>query len=553
MPIDAVSLHAAVLFDACGPVLLVGGGRPDLVPVLAAAAQDVVLVVPPWREAGLVHDLGAAGVPVTVAASGDDGLPVGLPLASTLLLVDELPDVDPLLLADRALAAVAHDGMVCVDLAAGAVHEGRMRRLVEAGVVFEDGAGWAAWSGPGRVALHGRRRAPGRDVVPVAGELSPLTYVLVVGDEEDASVPVADVLLRQTHPAELLLIVDPTRAVDDDLWGMKSHGLTQPAILRPDGDGRGAWLAEALEHVDTESVCVLEASAGLAPRHALVTTSLLAAREDAVGVLSSGFMSLDDGEELLPFDAADFGENLTRELWGGTPFASAALCLRTDAVRAVGGFDAALDRMAGHDLWLRLAERGPFVAAPLPLWVDSDAEVERDDGAGRVFEAAHERDAIGRLAACWTALPEDERRPTALLHRALALSEAGLVDRARRDLEAARAGAAPAAFTLTAARDHLRAGDAAAVRAVLDAAPPAVRDLVSDWRAAACMVDRDPEGALEVLDGAEYESAESLVLRLFAVADVTGADPSVALVLANLVQELLDGGDDLLDEDLVTF
>ena len=60
------ALAVELSFRCCGPVLLVGGGRPDLLPALQASAEEVILVVPPWREAGLVHDLESAGVPVTV-------------------------------------------------------------------------------------------------------------------------------------------------------------------------------------------------------------------------------------------------------------------------------------------------------------------------------------------------------------------------------------------------------------------------------------------------------------------------------------------------------
>lgn len=552
MPFDTVSLHSALLFDACGPVLLVGGGRPDLVPVLSAAAQDVVLVVPPWREPGLVHDLEDAGIPVTVPDRDENGLPIELPPVSNLVFVDELPDCDPLLLIDRALAAVAHDGAVCIDLDGDAVHDGRFRRLVEAGVSFDDDVPWAPWAAPGRIALHGRRRAPGREVVPAASELSPLTYVLVaVGDEEPSDV-IADVLLRQTHPAELLLILDPHDLVDDDLWGMQAHGLTQPAILRPEGDLRGAWLAEALEHVETEFFAVLDGTAALAPRHAFVTTAVLAASEDAVGALTSGITTT-EGEDLEPFDADDHDENPCLDLWGPTPFPNAAVCLRAESARAVGGFDAELDGAAEHDLWLRLAERGRFVRAPWPLFLDLEPDDDHDEQLATVLASAHERDALGRLAACFAGHAEAERRPTALLHRALALSAVGLAERAARDLEAARTGADAAAFALTAARVHHRNGAGSAARAALEAAPAAMKSVLADWRAAALMNERDPEGALRELDGAAVETVEGLVLRLFALADVTDADPSIALVLGNLVQELTDLGEDVIDGDVVTF
>lgn len=547
----AEALHSTLLFEACGPVLLVGGGRPDLIPVLSTAAESVVLVVPPWREPGFVHDLEDAGVPVIIPERDDEGLPTNLPTVATLVVVDELPEGDPLLLVDRVLSAVAHEGDVCIDLDEEAVHSGRLGRLLEAGVTRHEETSWRA---PGRLALHGRRRSPGRDVEPGEGELMSMTYVVVVEEDHDASGVIADVLLRQVFPAELLLIVDPHGVVDDGLWGMQSQGLTQPAILRPGAEApRGAWLAEAMENIESETFCVLSAGSRLAPRHAWLTTAVLAAREDASAAMVSGFVIDEDEEDLEAFDVGELDENLTAALWGATPLPVSAVCYRTAAVRDCGGFDATFDGVADHDLWMRLAEKGAFAGIPLPLVCDADElEIDAEELSG-VLAAAHERDAVGRLAAAFRHCEESARRPTALLHRALALSTVGLHARAVRDLEAARDGGEPAAIASTAARVHLRAGDATLALSALEDVPDALKVAHADLAAAAHMVDGDAAAALRALDRVPFESLEGSVLRIFALADVTGADENLALLLSRFVQDLAAEDDDLLDEDLVTF
>ena len=150
-------------------------------------------------------------------------------------------------------------------------------------------------------------------------------------------------------------------------------------LARMDGDDQSApeRLARQVAFLDAE------------PRAALVASR--ARRIDAHGV-EVGLLD-------TPVDNA----TLRRRLRIGNCIVHGSVMMRTDLVRALGGYDESMERAQDYDLWLRLCERHPIAALPELLY----AWRENDEGVGsrhleeqnRFAERAR-RAPIGRSAPC---------------------------------------------------------------------------------------------------------------------------------------------------------
>jgi len=119
-------------------------------------------------------------------------------------------------------------------------------------------------------------------------------------------------------------------------------------------------------------------------------------------------------------------------VWPENAIATSGTLVRTDAVRAVGGFDVSLDHAEDFDLWIRLLERRPGVALPTVVyrWRTHPGQTSKASGAPREAQRGIVRRYAGR--PWWSERLEQRRLAAAEWDDLrLALSEGRRVDAAR--------------------------------------------------------------------------------------------------------------------------
>jgi glycosyltransferase involved in cell wall biosynthesis len=219
-----------------------------------------------------------------------------------------------------------------------------------------------------------------------------------------------------------------------------------------------------------------------------------------VALLASRARRIDaGGAELGVIDVPVDGEWLRRRLRLANCIVHGTVMMRADAVRALGGYDAAMERAEDYDLWLRIAERHEIAALPelLYAWRDHDGGVGRRHLAEMLGVADQARSAARRRFTA--GLVEEVRSGTLsagrAARRALALVWEADAFRAPRSRAAALLGTcarrAPRihagwrALTSRPARARLARilGDCAANRTDPDAACAAL---------VACLAELDP-------------------------------------------------------------
>lgn len=100
-------------------------------------------------------------------------------------------------------------------------------------------------------------------------------------------------------------------------------------------------------------------------------------------------------------------------VWPENAIATSGTLVRTDAVRAVGGFDTSLDHAEDFDLWIRLLERNPGVALPVVVyrWRTHPGQTSKGSRAPREAQRQIVRSYAGRQ--WWSNGLEQRRLATA--------------------------------------------------------------------------------------------------------------------------------------------
>lgn len=169
--------------------------------------------------------------------------------------------------------------------------------------------------------------------------------------------------LNQEGVDTRVIVVDDgsTSETSDRLAPAARDAITLVQARPPGGVSNARNLG--LEHVDTERVAFLDDDDVWAPNH---LADLLAVAVPAEADLAySGSVTITLDRDVMHVRPAPPVEGLRHALYAKNEFLTpSSVLLRTEAVRAVQGFDTELSVTADWDLWLRLLPRARVAASP---------------------------------------------------------------------------------------------------------------------------------------------------------------------------------------------
>jgi hypothetical protein len=477
---------------AHGACLVLGEPGSYVVAGLAAHAAGVVWTAAPKRVRAASRALSAASPVWTSHAPATGDGEAQYEEAFGALYVCELPERDPADALERALGAVADGGSIRLDVPRPAPSdERRIRRLVEAASV-PGGVAWADWAPRTRLAGTAVRRAPyPADVADEPPGALPMAVVVVSTDRAAVEEPLADLLARQNLPPSEVFVLDlAVRAADripDDLFGLRPSPLTRVALLRKPGEPLHEALNDALSATETPFVALLLPDvARLAPNHLAILGLALEADPAAGAAFSDVAVCAADGRVagIAAHDAARLRAPIRSVALAGA-FPVSAAVWRTSFVRDLGGFSPG--GAAELDFRLRAAQRGGFVARPLPTvgLREDGADAVRGTRADRAsaVAAAAERESLADAVAETDPEPDATRAARGLLRQARLFAAAGRAEAAlaRCDEAERRSPGVAATAAVKFAADAGRVADA---RRRAAAAPPQEREAAEAYAAA---------------------------------------------------------------------
>lgn len=175
-------------------------------------------------------------------------------------------------------------------------------------------------------------------------------------------------VVAQTYPAIEIIVVDDGSS-DDTVARARAVPSDRPILVEAEGRNQGAPRARnrGAELAKGEFLAFLDSDDSWSPEKlAEQVQAMLAAPEV---VLCYTRIRHDDhlGREIYTSEYARSGmlgpELLTRNVVGST----SSVMIRRDAFFAVGGFEPAFTACQDWDLWVRLAEAGPFACCAQPF------------------------------------------------------------------------------------------------------------------------------------------------------------------------------------------
>jgi len=225
-----------------------------------------------------------------------------------------------------------------------------------------------------------------------------------------------DSLLAQTRPADEIIVVDSSP--DETAAIMLRHSGRVRHLIRA-ADGVAAARNAGLAATTCDLVSFLDADNMATPDRLARQVQALDDRPDAVlchGVLvpidrnGDGYPRLAAySSEQVPFDR-QLGWLIERNR-----IATDTVCVRRDAVAAIGGFCEIAGVREDYDLWLRLASVGPFayLDTPLALYRRHESNLSNDEAYMFRWEAGALRriDWETTARALRAAFPNEAERP----------------------------------------------------------------------------------------------------------------------------------------------
>jgi len=189
-------------------------------------------------------------------------------------------------------------------------------------------------------------------------------------------------LLAQTRPADEIVVVDSSP--DETTTIMPRYAGRVRHLVRP-ADGVAAARNAGLAATTCDLVSFLDADNMATPDRLARQVHALAERPDAVlchGMLVPIDCKGHDYRMLpaFPSEQVPFGRQLGW-LIERNRIATDTVCVRRDAVAAVGGFCESPGVREDYDLWLRLASVGPFayLDSPLALYRRHESNLSNDE------------------------------------------------------------------------------------------------------------------------------------------------------------------------------
>jgi GT2 family glycosyltransferase len=199
---------------------------------------------------------------------------------------------------------------------------------------------------------------------------SRVTFIVAAYNAEKTLAGAIDSVVRQACGDWEVIVVDDG-STDRTLEIATSYSKSDSRIraLPQDNAGTGAARNTALSHVVSEFVCYLDADDMLADDYLPVMLDLMRRHQGLDIYSSDGTFVREDGSREPVFGYREEVSLTTEDLIEGCMILGGGALIRTDALRALGGFR---EHMYGedYDLWLRaLASGHTHVASPRQLYV----------------------------------------------------------------------------------------------------------------------------------------------------------------------------------------
>lgn len=209
----------------------------------------------------------------------------------------------------------------------------------------------------------------------------------------------ASVLAQTTRDFELVVVDDGSTDATPAILAAHAAADARVRVLTQPNRGLVASLNRILAEARAPLFARMDGDDVALPERLAVQAAWLA-DHPVVVALGTGFVPIDEsGHRGHPVRNVVTPAEVLADLPNGPPLCHPSVVMRTDALRAVGGYRAAYRHCEDYDLWLRLSERGALANLPEPLLlyrhnpnqVSQRHVLEQKYGAAVAWEAHVER------------------------------------------------------------------------------------------------------------------------------------------------------------------